>query len=221
MKKTTRVLIVEDHIVVREGFVALVNAEDDLTVCGQTDNEADALALAEKLHPDVVVIDLMLRSGDGMELIKSLRQQYPKRALLVVSMQDEELYAERALRAGANGYVMKSAATTEFLDAIRAVGTGQIFISRKMNARLLHQYAHAKPGEVLETRPGNLTDRELTVFQLTGSGLATREIAERLGISFKTVETHKENIKVKLGIHNATALMQAAVEWVTKATHCS
>lgn len=217
MKKRIKVLIVEDHIVVREGFVALVNAEDDLEVCGQTDNQAEALVMAESLRPDVVVIDLVLREGDGLELIKLLREQHPKLAMVVVSMQDEELYAERALRAGANGYVMKSAATSEFLDAIRAVLAGQIFISRKMNARLLFQFARAKADEPGETRPAHLTDRELTVFQLTGSGLPTREIASRLGISFKTVETHKENIKMKLGIGNAAALMQAAVEWVNKA----
>jgi len=216
MNTRKKVLIVEDHVMVREGFVALVNSEDDLVVCGQTDNESEAIILADTLRPDVAVIDLMLREGDGLELIKHLRERHPKLAMVVVSMQDEELYAERALRAGATGYVMKSAATSEFLDAIRAVLAGQVFISRKMNARILYQYARTNAEEPGVHRPGNLTDREVMVFQLTGSGLPTREIASRLGISFKTVESHKENIKIKLGITNAAALMQAAVEWVNK-----
>jgi DNA-binding NarL/FixJ family response regulator len=210
-----KVLIVEDHIVVREGFVALVSREADLEVCGQSDSAFEALDLIQKMAPDIVVVDLILKDGDGLELIKSIRARYPQVAMLVVSMQDEEIYAERALRAGARGYIMKSSATDEFLDAMRAVLAGQIFVSRKMNVRILYKFANGTCAPD-PNPPGQLTDRELEIFRLVGSGMPTRKIAAHLGISAKTVESHRENIKQKLVLDSATALVQAATDWVDR-----
>ncbi len=211
----TNVLIVDDHVVVREGFVALVNAEDDMRACGQTDSAREALDLVEHHKPDVIVVDLILKDGDGLELIKSIRALDRKIAMLVVSMQDEEIYAERVLRAGALGYIMKSCATEEFLDAIRAVVAGQVYVSKKMNIRVLHEFVgnrnHDHAGDSVVSK---LTDRELEIYQLIGSGMPTRDIASRLGISAKTVETHRENIKVKLGIDNSSSLVVSASRWV-------
>lgn len=198
---------------VREGFVALVNREADLVVCGECEGASEALALIKSEKPDVVVIDLILKDGDGLELIKSLRAMNAHLAMLVVSMQDEEIYAERALRAGARGYMMKSSATDEFLDAIRTVLAGNFYISRKMNARILHEFVGEKPGQDT-IGPNMLTDRELEIFQLIGAGLPTRDISCRLGISAKTVETHRENIKQKMGLKNATELVQTASQWI-------
>ena len=210
-----KILIVEDHVVVREGLAALVAREADLEMCGQSASTADALDLIPRAGPDLVVVDLILKDGDGLELLKSIRARHPQVATLVVSMQDEEIYAERALRAGARGYIMKYSATAEFLDAIRAVLAGRVYVSRKMNSRILHEFADGKPAA--DPHPlGPLTDRELEIFQLIGSGMPTRRIAARLGISPKTVESHRENLKQKLGLNSATALVQAAAAWVER-----
>lgn len=211
--KSSRVLVVEDHAVVREGFVALINRELDLEVCGEADGAAPALALVEKTKPDIVVLDLILRSGDGLDLLRALKERHPALPALVISMQDEEIYAERALRAGARGYLMKHSATEEFLDAIRTVLAGNIYVSRKMNIRILHRLASG------DTAPGDnllhmLSNRELQIFQMIGAGMSNREIAPRLGISSKTVETHRENIKHKLGLKDGVALVQSATDWL-------
>lgn len=211
--KSARILVVEDHAVVREGFVALINRESDLEVCGEADGASEALALIPTTKPDLVVLDLILRSGDGMDLLRSLKERYPHLPSLVISMQDEEIYAERALRAGAKGYLMKHSAADEFLDAIRAVLAGEIYISRKMNIRMLHRMASG------DTAPGDnllhaLSDRELQIYQMIGAGMSNRDIAPRLGISSKTVETHRENIKHKLGLKDGVALVQSATDWL-------
>lgn len=211
--KPSRVLVVEDHAVVREGFVALINREKDLEVCGEADGAAAALTLADSTKPDIVVLDLILKSGDGMDLLRSLKERRPQLPALVISMQDEEIYAERALRAGAKGYLMKHSATDEFLDAIRAVLAGDIYVSRRMNVRMLHRLASG------DTAPGDnllhtLSDRELQIYQMIGAGMSNRDIAPRLGISSKTVETHRENIKHKLGLKDGIALVQSATDWL-------
>ncbi len=213
--RKARLLVVEDHAVVREGFVALINRTDDLEVCAEAETAAGALKQMEATHPDLVVLDLLLKEGDGLELIKAARAQYPDLPMLVISMQDEELYAERALRAGASGYIMKHAATDEFMDAIRAVLAGNVYLSRKMNVRLLNKIARGVPPALpIHEALSRLSDRELQVFQQIGAGLQTREIAAKLGISSKTVEAHRENIKHKLDLKDGLALVQAATRWV-------
>lgn len=212
-KKKSRILVVEDHAVVREGFVALINRENDLEVCAEADKVSDALRAIETKKPHLIVVDLVLREGDGLDLIKMVKAQNPGIFTLVVSMQDEELYAERALRAGAHGYIMKHSATEEFLDAIRAVLAGDIYISRKMNVRMLHRFAGGKtPPEGAQVNI--LTDRELQIYQMIGAGMNTRDIAPHLGISPKTVETHRENIKHKMGLKDGLALIQSATQWI-------
>ena len=208
-----RIIVIEDHIVVREGFVALINREADLEVCAEADSVSDALKAIDRLHPDLAVVDLMLRSGDGLDLLKTVKVQHPGLRTLVVSMQDEEIYAERALHAGARGYIMKHAATGEFLLAIRAVLRGDIYISPKMNIRMLDRFAGGKT-QLAGGAADLLSDREIQIYQMIGAGMNTRDIAPHLGISSKTVETHRENIKHKLGLKDSLALVQSATQWI-------
>ena len=209
----SRILVVEDHAVVRDGFVALIEREKDLEVCGTADSCSDALKAVSSTMPDLIVLDLVLREGNGMDLLKNLKVLHPSLYSLVISMQDEELYAERALKAGARGYIMKHSATDEFLDAIRAVLAGEIYVSRKMNVRLLHKLAGGKSSPE-DATPQTLTDRELQVYQMIGAGMNTRDMAAQLGISPKTIETHRENIKHKLNLRDGIALIQSATQWV-------
>lgn len=213
----SRILIVDDHAVVREGFAALINRAPDLEVCAEADSPASALKAIESKKPDLVVIDLVLKDGDGLDLIKNSQALFPDLPLLVISMQDEEIYAERCLKAGAGGYIMKHSATEEFLDAIHAVLAGEIFISKKMNIRMLNRFADKKSARNcvgLES----LTDRELQIYQLIGAGMNTRDIAPHLGISPKTVATHRENLKLKLGLKDGRALLQSAMQWIEKSS---
>lgn len=207
--KTTRILVVEDHQVVREGFVALINREQQLTVCAEASGAGEALTKIKQHEPDLVIADLLLAEGDGIELLKSAKEAYPGLPFLIISMQDEEVYAERCLKNGAAGYIMKHSATDEFLEAIQTIMAGDIYLSKRMNARLLQRVARGAS----EGRTGldALTDRELQIYQLIGAGLNPREIAPRLGISPKTVATHRENIKAKLGMKDGRALLQAAM----------
>lgn len=207
--QTTRILVVEDHQVVREGFVALINREPDLTVCAEAAGATEALEKIRQHQPDLVIADLLLGEGDGIELLKAAKAAHPDLPLLIISMQDEEVYAERCLKNGASGYIMKHSATDEFLEAIQIIMTGDIYLSKRMNARLLQRVARGAS----EGRTGldALTDRELQIYQLIGAGLNPREIAPRLGISPKTVATHRENIKAKLGMKDGRALLQAAM----------
>lgn len=222
MKKQTpksakiRVYVVEDHVMVREGFVALINSQDDMTVCGQSGNAREAAAQITILKADLALIDLILNAGDGLELIKDVRSACPGTTVLVVSMQDEEVYAERALHAGASGYVMKSSASRELLEAIRAVMNGQVYISRRMTSRILNEFRNGNAANHAREGVEKLSDRELEIFQLIGSGMPVRQIAERLGISTKTVESHRENIKHKLGIASGFDLVQYAADWSRK-----
>lgn len=215
-KKIVRILVVEDHPVVREGLVSLLNREPGFTVCCEADSVQDAIGAFEKGGPDLVIVDLILRRGDGLDLVKQIRALDRKTPVLVLSMQDESLYAERALRAGASGYIMKLEASRELVNAIRTVLSGDIYVSRKMNVRLLHRVLDPNPGEK-ESMAECLTDRELHVFQMIGSGLGTGQIAKELGLSAKTIESHRENIKNKLGIATGAELVQRAVNWVETA----
>src|SRR6266478_5591491 len=193
----TRILVVDDHPLLREALVQLLNRQQNLTCCGQAGTAADAVAAMHAHKPELVLLDLRLGKSDGLELIKSFKAEYPGVAILVVSQFDEALYAERALRAGANGYLMKEEATEEVLIAIRTILDGECYVSRKMAVLVLHKLLKQKPGA-----PGigveNLSNRELQVFQLLGSGSSTRQVAEALHLSVKTIETYRENLKNKL-----------------------
>jgi len=210
-----RVLIVDDHPIVREGLVRRINAEQDMQACGEAESAAEALEAAEKLQPDLIVVDLGLKDSNGLDLIKDLRIRQPKLPVLVLSMQDESFYAERALRAGARGYIMKQEAAENIIVAIRRVLEGQVYVSENLASRLLETMVTGKHW----SEDGSidlLSDRELEVFDLLGRGLATRQIAERLHVSVKTVETYREHIKDKLHIDNANELVHQAVLWVQK-----
>lgn len=211
-KSKTRVLVVDDHPLVRNGLIRLINNQDDLVCCGEAGTVQEAQVAVAKEKPDLLILDLRLKSGDGLELIKSLRAQFPELRILIVSQYDAIIYIERALRAGASGYVIKDQAAEEVLTAIRTVLTGEVYLTRGMAALLLHRFVLAAPkGSSSRVEP--LTDRELHVLQLLGGGMSTREIATELKLSFKTVETHRENIKRKLGLRGAAALVHFATEW--------
>ncbi len=210
--RKARIVVVDDHPLFCEGVVQLINRQTDLACCAVAANVAATRAAVLKHKPDLVLLDLRLGNEDGLELIKDLKNQFPTIPILVVSQYDEALYAERALRAGALGYVMKEEAAAEVLSAIRAVLAGELYVSRKMGALVLHKLLQGKPDF---QRPGIecLTDRELQVFQMLGTGLSSRQVSAQLHLSIKTIETYRENIKHKLGLHNAPELLRHATEW--------
>lgn len=205
-----RVLIVDDHPIVRQGLALLINREADLVVCGDAEEADSALQRIETLKPHVVVVDLSLNGPDGLDLLKSIRMHDANLPVLILSMLDELLYAERALRAGANGYIMKQEATEQVLVALRRILGGEIYLSDRMADKLLHRF-----GSSTETQSPitGLTDRELEVFRLIGEGLATRQIAEQLRLSVKTVESYQAHIKDKLSLNNGRELVQRAIQW--------
>ncbi len=211
--KKLRVLIVDDHPIVRHGLRQLISQEPDLEVSGEAERPSEALKAIASLKPHVAIVDLSLREGSGLELIKDIKVRHPKLAVLVLSMHDESIYGERVLRAGARGYITKAEASENLLTAIRRVLAGEIYLSEKMAARMLHKLA-AGPGVTDSSPVGVLSDRELEVFQLIGQGLRTRQIAERLQLSVKTIETYRENIKWKLKLEDAAELLQHAIRWV-------
>ena len=211
--RVIRVLLVDDHPIVRQGLAQLINQEKDMEVCGEAMDHAGGLAAIKEHNPDLAVVDISLKGSDGLALLKDIREETPHLPVLVLSMHDEGMYAERALRAGARGYIMKQEALEQVLQAIRRILVGELFLSEKMRTRLL--FAVTKGGNDLETSPiSRLGDRELTVFQLAGEGLSTREIAKRMGLSVKTVESYYARIKEKLNLKSATELVQSATLWV-------
>jgi len=204
---------VDDHPVVRQGLTMLFRMEPDLACCGEAETVPDALRGIEASRPDIVVVDLSLRDGSGLELVKDLHASHPDLGVIVLSMHDETLYAERALKAGARAYLMKDEAQGTILTAIRKVAGGGIHLSERMSARLLSMFLQGTPVPG-DSPVSQLSDRELEVFELIGRGVTTREIAGRLNLSIKTVEAHREHIKKKLKLGDATALMQHAIHWV-------
>jgi DNA-binding NarL/FixJ family response regulator len=208
-----RVLLVDDHPIVREGLAANLVGVADLMLCGDATDVADAIAQVEKTQPDVAIIDLGLKTGHGLELIKRLRAHYPKVRLLVWSVYPEELYAERALRAGALGYINKVRATQCLLDALRAVLAGRVYLSEDISEKLLGRLVGGN--KATERAPmDSLSDRELEAFSLMGHGLTTPQIAEKMHISPKTVDTYRARIKHKLSLGSVTELVQRAAQWV-------
>jgi DNA-binding NarL/FixJ family response regulator len=210
--KPTRVLLVDDHPVVREGLAESINRESDLTVCAQAEDHQGALRAIETAHPELVVVDLMLRESSGLELIKDIHARWPRLFILVVSMHDETLYAERVLRAGAQGYITKQQATHDILFAIRRVIGGGIYLNERTASAVLARLA-AKPQLASQSIPDLLADRELEVFELTGRGLSTREIAGQLRIDAKTVDTYRARIREKLNLKSSSELLQLAIRW--------
>lgn len=207
-----KVLIVDDHPIVRQGISQLINQEPDFDTCRQAGNAQETLDLLENSIPDVVLVDISLDGISGLELIKILKSRYPALPVLVLSMHDESLYAERALRAGAKGYVMKQEATEKVLIAIRQVLRGELYLSDRMQGKILQRILNGDAGGLSPI--DLLSDRELEVFRLIGHGFATGDIARELARSVKTVETHRAHLKDKLGLKNAAELTRFAVQWV-------
>ena len=207
-----RILIVDDHPMMRQGLAQLINSEPDLTVSCEADTARQALEAIGQSKPDLALVDISLPDKSGLELIKDLHALHPELRVLVVSMHDESLYAERVLRAGGRGYVMKQEGGRKLMEAIRHVLLGQIYVSEKMSARILEIFSGGRR-DGTGSPVGRLTDREFEVFHLIGQGKGTREIAEHLKLSVKTVEVHRARIKEKLGIKSATDLVRFAVRW--------
>lgn len=208
-----QILIVDDHPLVREGVAGLLSAQADLEVCGEASGVTEAIELAEAKKPDVVIIDLTLKDGNGIALIKTLKERSPELKMLVLSMHDETLFAERALRAGAVGYISKDKVSRTIVQAVRAVLAGKIYLSQRMTQHMMQRMVG---GGLKSTQSPieRLTDREVEIFQLIGQGWTTRRIATTLELSPKTVETHREHIKEKLELSNTVELTTHAVQWV-------
>lgn len=211
-KDKTKVLIVDDHPIIRQGLAELINNEQDLTVCGQAEDAPEALGKIKESGPDIAIVDISLKETSGMELVKDIKAKHPNLPVLVLSMHDEALYAERMLRAGAKGYVMKAEATEKVIVAIRKILGGQIYVSDKMAAKMVRKLVGVGP-DVGVSAIERLSDRELEVFHLIGQGYGTRQIAERLHLSIKTIETYREHIKEKLNLADASELLQYAIQW--------
>jgi DNA-binding NarL/FixJ family response regulator len=212
-KSKVKIFLVDDHPVVRQGIKLLVHQESDLEVCGDADSTQEALRSIEKLQPDVAVIDLSLKDSNGLELIKDLRIRCPKLLILVLSMHDESFYAERVMRAGARGYITKDEGAEKVIEGIRRLLKGEAYLSDKMASKMIYKLVDGRSAQT-RSSVDCLTDRELEIFELIGSGLGTREIAEKLHLSVKTIESHREHIKDKLKLDGATELLKHAIQWV-------
>src|SRR5271170_384070 len=207
-----RILVVDDHPIVRQGLALLINREPDLVVCGEAEEATGAMHILASARPDVLIVDISLNGPDGLDLLKNIRTTHPTLPVLILSMHDESIYAERALRAGANGYIMKQEATEKVLVAIRRILRGEVYLSDRVSSKMLQQYVRGS-STARESPVADLSDRELEVFRLVGEGHGTRQIAEELHLSVKTVETYQAHIKEKLSLRNARELVQHAIEW--------
>lgn len=214
-RKRNKILIVDDHPVLRHGISQLINNESDLVVCGEAETAPGALEAMRTLRPDLALLDISLQGTNGIELVKLMRAEQPKLPILMLSMHDESLYALRALRAGARGYVMKGEAMDHVLTAIRKVLDGDIYVSPRFSERLVFKAIQSLEGG-MGSPVDKLSDRELEVLQLLGKGFGTREIANELHLSIKTIETHRAHIKEKLGFKDAGEMVRFAIDWVTR-----
>jgi DNA-binding NarL/FixJ family response regulator len=208
-KKT--VFVVDDHPLLRQGLTLMINREPDLTVCGEAEDAQAAMRSIAAKKPDILIADISLNGPDGLDMLKSVRTLYPELPVLVLSMHDESIYAERALRARANGYIMKQEATEKVLVAVRRILGGDIYLSDRMANKLLHQYISGSAVD-MKSRLSALSDRELEVFRLIGEARGTRQIAEELHLSIKTVETYQAHIKDKLALRSGRELVQHAIQ---------
>ena len=215
-KAKTRVFVADDHPFLRVGLSHLINKESDMTVCGEAETVAGVRSGVEREKPDILLTDLCLGDSDGLDLIKGLKAQFPNLPILVLSQQDETLFAERTLRAGARGYIMKERATQDVLEGLRTILAGDLYVSRKVAALAMRKRVEggADAAASVGSEVSGLSDRELQVFRLLGAGKKTMEIADALKLSHKTIETYRENIKHKLNLQNATALIHRATEWL-------
>jgi DNA-binding NarL/FixJ family response regulator len=215
-RQKTRILIVDDHPMLREGLASLLGAQPDIEVCGQAESAPQALDMIPSTHPDIVIADVTMPGRSGIELIKDIAAMYPRVATLAVSMHDESVYAERVLRAGARGYIMKKEGGKRILEAIRKVRAGEVAVSENINSQILRTF-FGNPSAGADSPVRQLTDREFEVFELIGRGLGTAQMASELRISAKTVEVHRAHIKDKLRIKTGTELIAYAARWAESA----
>ena len=209
----SRVFLVDDHPIKRQGLVALINREPNLVVCGEADSAPVAIDMIQKLMPDIALVDVTLKTTSGIELMKHLKALRPEMPVLMMSMHDESLFAERALRAGAKGYIMKLEPSATILAAIRRILSGELYLSEKMKEKMLHRLVKTGGTEVVYSID-TLSDREMEVFQLIGNGYGTRQIATRLNLSVKTIDSYREHLKLKLRLDGGTELVRHAIQWV-------
>jgi DNA-binding NarL/FixJ family response regulator len=207
-----RILVVDDHPIIRQGLALMLNREADLVVCGEAEDATGAMLVMASARPDVLIVDISLNGPDGLDLLKNIRTTHPALPVLILSMHDESIYAERALRAGANGYIMKQEATEKVLVAIRRILNGEIYVSERIANKMLKHYITGS-SSLKNSSISDLSDRELEVFRLIGEGHGTRQIAEELHLSIKTVESYQAHIKEKLSLRSARELMQHAIQW--------
>jgi DNA-binding NarL/FixJ family response regulator len=207
-----RIMVVDDHPIVRQGLALLINREPDLVVCGEAQEAMGAMHVLSSSRPDVLIVDISLSGPDGIDLLKNIRTTHPTLPVLILSMHDESVYAERALRAGANGYIMKQEATENVLVAVRRILSGEIYVSARIANQMLRHYITGS-GTLRDSSIADLSDRELEVFRLIGEGHGTRQIAEKLHLSVKTVESYQAHIKEKLSLRSSRELMQRAIQW--------
>jgi DNA-binding NarL/FixJ family response regulator len=208
-----KILIVDDHPMMREGLTQLISHEPDLEICGEAGDAHEALQKINSLKPDLVLTDITLPGKNGIELIKDLQAMSTGALILVISMHDETLYVERVLRAGGRGYVMKQEGGKKIMQAIRQVLSGQIHVSEKMSSKILEIFSGRRTG-VASSPIEKLTDREFEVFQLIGEGFDTKQMADKLHVSAKTIEVHRANVKAKLELRNMPELIRYAVRWI-------
>ncbi len=209
-----KIFIVDDHPIVREGLTVIINHEKDLEICGEADEAREAFNAISELRPDVVIVDITLKNSDGIELTKNLKARYPTLPVIVLSIHDESTYAERVLRAGAQGYLMKEVVSKNIVSAIRTVLSGEIYVSNTMGKKLLRKLASGKAATISDPMD-SLSDRELEIFRLIGQGYKPSKIAQCMHLSVKTVDTYRTRIKEKLNLGDADELLRYAIRWVS------
>jgi DNA-binding NarL/FixJ family response regulator len=212
LNSVINVLLVEDHPMFRERLASIISKRGDMTVCGEADNVPEAIAMAERLHPNIAIVDITLRGSNGLDFLKDLKARGIDLPVLVLSMHDEAIYAERVLRAGARGYITKYEASAEVMAAIEQVLHGEVYLSRQMTSRMLGRFAIGKKAAVGDVNI--LTDRELDVFQRIGRGETARDVAAALHLGVTTIDTYRARIKEKLGLKSGAELQRRAMEWV-------
>jgi DNA-binding NarL/FixJ family response regulator len=216
-----KVFIVDDHPIVREGLAQMIRREPDLAVCGEAEDAQAALQMIYALKPDILIVDISLHGPDGLDLLKSVRAKDPTLPVLILSMHDESIYAERSLRAGANGYIMKQEATENVLVALRRILNREVYVSPQIANKMLQRFVSAGAAHGKHSSLNELSDRELEVLRLMGEGHSTRQIADELHLSVKTVESYQAHLKEKLALKNSRELVQYAVQWTINAKSVS
>jgi len=210
-KERIKILLIDDHPLLRAGIASLINQEKDLAVCGEVDDSVEAVDAIAKANPEIVILDISLKKMSGIEVLKHIKMRFPKVRVLILSMHDEAIYAPRALRAGASGYIMKQEAPDHVIAALRKILGGEVYISESMATRMLSRMVGGRPSPISSPME-LLSDRELEVFTLLGKGDGTRDIAQKLNLSVKTIESHRAHIKEKLNLKNATELVHRAIQ---------